>query len=100
MPGMDGIEVLKRVKERAPEAEVVIITGHGDIDLAVEALHFGASDFIAKPFRNETLAIALRRAEEKIEIRRRLAEYTLGPGEQDRRGHGRAAAPVATSSPT
>ena len=77
MPGMDGIEVLKRVKERAPEAEVIIVTGHGDVDLAVEALHFGASDFIAKPFRTETLAIALRRAEDKIEIRRRLAEYTL-----------------------
>lgn len=76
MPGMDGIEVLKRVKQRAPDAEVVIITGHGDVDLAVEALHFGASDFIAKPFRHETLAVALRRAEEKIAIRRRLAEYT------------------------
>jgi PAS domain S-box-containing protein len=78
MPGMDGIEVLKRVKARAPGAEVVIITGHGDVDLAVEALHFGASDFIAKPFRHETLAIALRRAEEKIAIRRQLAEYTQG----------------------
>lgn len=78
MPGMDGIEVLRRIKERSPAAEVIIITGHGDIDAAVEALHFGASDFIAKPFRNETLTIALRRAEEKIEIRRRLAEYTHG----------------------
>jgi len=77
MPGMSGIEVLKRIKERAPEAEVVIITGHGDMDTAVEALHFGASDFVTKPFRGETLAIAIRRAEEKIDIRRRLKEYTL-----------------------
>jgi PAS domain S-box-containing protein len=77
MPGMGGIEVLKRIKEQAPEAEVIIITGHGDMDTAVEALHFGASDFVTKPFRGETLAIAIRRAEEKIDIKRRLREYTL-----------------------
>jgi len=47
------------------------------MDTAVEALHFGASDFVTKPFRGETLAIAIRRAEEKIDIRRRLKEYTL-----------------------
>ena len=77
MPGMSGIEVLQRIKERAPEAEVIIITGHGDMDTAVEALHFGASDFVTKPFRGETLAIAIRRAEEKIDIKRRLRDYTL-----------------------
>src|SRR5512143_3312808 len=77
MPGMDGIEVLKRIKERAPDTEVIIITGHGDIDRAIEALHFGASDFITKPFRSETLAIALKRAGDKIDSRRRLKDYTL-----------------------
>ena len=77
MPGMDGIEVLKRIKEGSPDTEVIIITGHGDIDSAIEALHFGASDFITKPFRGETLAIAIQRAEDKIDIRRRLKEYTL-----------------------
>jgi PAS domain S-box-containing protein len=76
MPGMDGIEVLKQVKKREPEAEVIIITGHGDIHNAVESLHFGASDYINKPVRDEALAIALKRAEEKIDIRRRLKEYT------------------------
>jgi PAS domain S-box-containing protein len=78
MPGVDGIEVLKTIKERDPDAEVVIITGHGDVDIAVEALHFGASDFINKPVKDEALSIALRRAEEKIEIRTRLREYTQG----------------------
>ena len=77
MASMDGIEVLKQVKRREPEAEVIIITGHGDIANAVEALHFGASDFINKPLRDEALTIALKRAEEKIDIRRRLKEYTL-----------------------
>ena len=76
MPGMDGIEVLKRIKDLAPDTEVIIITGHGDVDSAVEALHFGASDFINKPVRDEALAIALKRARDKIDIRRRLQEYT------------------------
>jgi PAS domain S-box-containing protein len=76
MPGMDGIEVLKHIKARDPDSEVVIITGHGDIDSAVEALQFGASDFINKPVRDEALSIALKRAEDKIDIKRRLKEHT------------------------
>ena len=76
MPGMDGIEVLKRVKERNPDAEVIIITGHGDIENAIEALKHGASDFINKPVRDEALAIALIRAREKFDLRQQLKEYT------------------------
>jgi PAS domain S-box-containing protein len=76
MPGMDGIEVLKHIKARDPDSEVVIITGHGDIDSAVEALQFGASDFINKPVRDEALSIALKRAEDKIDIKRQLKEHT------------------------
>jgi PAS domain S-box-containing protein len=76
MPGMDGIEVLKRVKRMNADTEVIIITGHGDIDKAIEALQYGASDFINKPVKDEALSIALKRAGEKIDIRRRLKEYT------------------------
>ena len=76
MPGMDGIEVLKKVKKIDPETEVIIITGHGDIDTAIEALQYGASDFINKPVRDEALSIALDRAKEKIDIRQKLKEYT------------------------
>ena len=76
MPGMDGIEVLKEVKKINPETEVIIITGHGDIDTAIEALQYGASDFINKPVRDEALSIALDRAKEKIAIRLKLKEYT------------------------
>ncbi len=76
MPGMDGIEVLKKVKSIAPESEVIIITGHGDIDNTIEALQYGASDFINKPVRDEALSIALKRARDKLEIRRQLREYT------------------------
>ncbi|MGD9350992.1 MAG: response regulator, partial [Desulfobacterales bacterium] len=49
MPGMDGIEVLRKVKELNADTEVIIITGHGDIENAIEALKHGASDFINKP---------------------------------------------------
>jgi len=77
MPGMDGLELLKKIKEIDPEKEVIIVTGHGDIDSTITALQLGASDFINKPVRDEALAIALERAKTKIEIREKLKEYTV-----------------------
>jgi len=76
MPGMDGIEVLQKIKELQPEAEVIIITGHGDIDNAIEALKFGASDFINKPIRDEVLSVAIQRAQEKRAMKQQIREYT------------------------
>jgi two-component system NtrC family sensor kinase len=76
MPGIDGIEVLKQVKELSPDAEVIMITGHGDMDLAIDALKLDASDFLNKPIKDEALSVALRRAEERISIRQRLKAYT------------------------
>jgi DNA-binding NtrC family response regulator len=69
MPGMDGIEVLKKIKSIDPRSEVIIITGHGDIDNTIEALQYGASDFINKPVRDEALSIALKRARDNLEIK-------------------------------
>ncbi|MGE4291541.1 MAG: response regulator [Desulfovibrio sp.] len=74
MPIMDGIEVLKNIKRISPYAEVVVITGHGDIDLALQALHFDATDFINKPVRREVLEMALERAQERLTISRREEE--------------------------
>ncbi|MFZ5995062.1 MAG: sigma-54-dependent transcriptional regulator [Thermodesulfobacteriota bacterium] len=76
MPGMDGIEVLKKIKEIRPETEVIVITGHGDMNLAIKSLQLGASDFITKPVSDEALSIALVRAENRLETRARLREYT------------------------
>ncbi len=76
MPGMDGIELLKRIKAKDPEAEVIMITGHGDMDLAVESLKHEATDFITKPISDEALEIALKRAHDRIAMRRQLREYT------------------------
>ena len=76
MPGMDGIEVLRRVKEHNKDAEVIVITGHGEMNLAINALQLEASDFINKPISDAALSVALRRAREKIWMRKKLNEYT------------------------
>jgi len=76
MPGMDGIEVLKRIKEASPETEVIVVTGHGDMDVAIQSLQLEASDFITKPIVDEALSVALRRAEQRLRLRRMLTEYT------------------------
>ncbi|HSO19049.1 MAG TPA: response regulator, partial [Desulfosarcina sp.] len=76
MPGMDGIDLLKAIKGRYPETEVIMLTGHGDMDLAVESLKFQATDFISKPVSDDALTVALQRAGERIAMRRQLKAYT------------------------
>jgi signal transduction histidine kinase len=76
MPAMDGIELLQKVKHENPETEVIMITGHGDMDLAVKSLKYDATDFITKPINVDVLEIALRRAAERILTREKLREYT------------------------
>jgi two-component system, LuxR family, response regulator FixJ len=67
MPGLDGIELLKRMKAGRSPFPIVIMTGHGDIPLAVEALKLGAVDFLEKPFEDDRLVgmieVAIRQAE-------------------------------------
>ncbi len=77
MPGMDGIELLQKVKRANPEVEVIMITGHGDMDLAVKSLKYNATDFITKPINVDVLEIAIQRAAERILNRQKLREYTL-----------------------
>jgi two-component system NtrC family sensor kinase len=76
MPGMDGIEVLRTIKQRNPDTEVIVITGHGEIESAIRSLQLEASDFINKPIRDEALAVALKRAEDRLWMRQRLRDYT------------------------
>ena len=70
MPGMDGMEVLKRIKKINPQTEVIVVTGHGDMDLAIEALNLDATDFINKPVQRQAMDQALKRAEERIRLSR------------------------------
>ncbi len=74
MPGMDGFEVLKRIKAADATVEVIMITGHGDMDLAIKALDFNATDFIKKPIQKAALDAALRRAEERLKMAREKEE--------------------------
>jgi signal transduction histidine kinase len=76
MPGMDGIEVLKKIKALDDEAEVIVITGHGDMNSAISALQHGASDFITKPIRDEVLMLSLERAKKKMAMTQQLKDYT------------------------
>jgi PAS domain S-box-containing protein len=76
MPVMDGIELLRKIKQEDSEIEVIMITGHGDMNLAIKSLKYEATDFITKPIKDEVLEIALKRAKERIFMRRQLRDYT------------------------
>ncbi len=76
MPEMDGIELLRQLKQERPDTEVIMITGHGDMDLAIKSVKYEATDFVTKPINDEILEIALKRAQERIAMRRKLNEYT------------------------
>jgi len=62
MPGMSGIDLLRRLRELNIAVPVIVITGHGDVPLAVEAMKFGAADFFEKPFDDEVLLASVRSA--------------------------------------
>jgi PAS domain S-box-containing protein len=72
MPGMDGLEVLQAIREDDPEANVILCTAHGDKEAVIEAMRAGASDFLPKPIDQVMLESALRRAEERIHLKREL----------------------------
>ncbi len=84
MPKVDGMTVLRKVLERAPEALVVVTTAFGDVAVAVEAMKAGAFDFIAKPFDREHLRSVIRKALSVTALRTRVTELeaTLDWGER------------------
>ena len=87
LPGASGLDLLAQCHERAPDVPVILVTGHGDISMAVQAMRDGAYDFIEKPFAAERLTETVRRALERrtlmlenLALRRELAgQDTLAP---------------------
>ena len=74
MPGMDGLTVLKQIKNIDPKTEVIVITGHGDMELAKQALDLDAVGFINKPIKKEALDQALNKALERLNLQTKNSE--------------------------
>lgn len=72
MPGMDGLAVLRALRERDPEADVILSSGHGEKDAVIAALRAGASDFVPKPIDRLAMASMVQRARERRRLRREL----------------------------
>jgi DNA-binding NtrC family response regulator len=81
LPDMSGLDVLRNIRERAPGTDVIMLTGHGTIDTAIESIRMGAFDYIAKPCPLDELDVRIRRALERQSLRRRanLLERGLTP---------------------
>jgi two-component system, NtrC family, nitrogen regulation response regulator NtrX len=77
---LDGIEILGRLRAEMPSVPVVMISGHGTIETAVEAIKIGAYDFIEKPFKSDRLLLVVARAIEAAQLRRENAELRLRAG--------------------
>ncbi len=75
MPKMDGIQVLGELKKTNPDIEVIVVTGFGDIEMAIRALQLDASDFITKPINDAALHTALSRAQERYSVRKKMLEH-------------------------
>lgn len=73
MPGLSGLDLLRSIGERALPTEVILITGHGDVPMAVEAMRAGAFDFLQKPYVPDQLVNAIARAAEQSRLKRELA---------------------------
>src|SRR5436305_13040834 len=77
MPGMDGLALLEKIQELRPETPTLLITGHGEHNLAVRALRGGAYDFIQKPIDRDYLVAALKRAIQAHQLRTQVFEQQL-----------------------
>lgn len=76
MPGLDGIDLLRKIKQENPHTEVIVITGHGDMNLAIKSLKYEATDFITKPIEYDCLEKALGKAHERMTLRQQMINYT------------------------
>lgn len=74
LPEMSGLEVLQRIKDEHPNIEVIMISGHGDMDSVIQAMRLGATDYFSKPFRLLDVLSAIERTKRFVELNNRLKE--------------------------
>ena len=84
MPGLSGIEVLRRIKKQAPEIPVLVITAFGNVETAVKAMKSGAYDFIGKPFQRDQLLLSVERALERRHLATEVRELRIRASGVDR----------------
>lgn len=72
LPGADGLDILQRVKSEYPMLEVIIVSGHGDMETVIKAMRLGAFDYLRKPFRHIDIQIAIERTRKYVLLQRRL----------------------------
>lgn len=82
LPDTNDLELLIKVKEAVPHVEIIMITGHGDIDTAVDAMKLGAYDFIRKPFNLDRLDMMVDKAHQRVQLRRENEILRHGKGEK------------------
>ncbi len=85
MPGLSGIDLLRRLADMQIRLPVIVITGHGDVPLAVEAMKSGAVDFLEKPFDDEVLLASVRSALDRSEASAALSDRARRAARPDRR---------------
>src|SRR5262245_60575845 len=75
LPDGTGIEVLERIKKLQPELEAIMLTGHGSIETAIQAMRLGAYDYLTKPFHFPELDVHIQKAHEKVALARRERQW-------------------------
>lgn len=76
MPGKSGLELLEEIRKKDNDTEIIVMTGHGDMDSAIRALKLRASDFIVKPIDFEVILLTIERASARIALREKVKRYT------------------------
>lgn len=85
MPGMNGIELIKEALALQPTLQCIVITAHGDMDTAVEAMRLGAINYLSKPFGYEALVVAVEKGVEKLNLMRAVEEKQMALEEMNRK---------------
>lgn len=74
LPGVNGLDILKEVKEQFPSMEVIVVSAHGDMDTVIKAMRLGAFDYLRKPFRHIDIQIAIERTQKYLQLNRKLKQ--------------------------